>query len=1068
MALVPVRTESSFLESEMDGSVESLGRLLDAQKKIFHSQIDQLKRLVVNQCKLTGVNPLSQEMAAGALSIKIAGKKPRDLLNPKAVKYMQSIFAIKDTIGKKETREISALCGVTVTQVRDFFSGQRSKVRKLVSLVREKAAKSDAANERCSTNPEETLLYHIDAPSSAVDVKNVGDLAEVPDSNGNLLAIQYYQNVPVSSIDSKPIQVVVPSSSSQEESIPGIYEDDKKFLENIFNLMRKEGTFAGQVKLMEWILQIHNSAVLVWFLTKGSITILATWLSQAAIEEQTTLLNVILKVLCHLPLHKALPAQMSSILQTVNKLRFYRTPDISNRAKVLLSRWSKMLVRNQAVKYPSILNSSNGVQKDIIRKQRISEILSEEFWRSKIGITDEILALKESSGNDSKSDPKQALKLLTASCNRSNRKQGQSALSIKIKERRKVRLVEQIDQKAAGRIAQVVKASPSNLSRPISADDIQKAKMRAMFMQHKYGKADASSSEIKIIVEDSKGLPAPQSKKILPPPRIMQLEQINREEKMLADVLRGDSEAPIDTISAGALQEESLEKLKRSQFQWQTPPEMKINSSWRVGEAESSKEVDVQAQRIRREKETFYSSKFDIPPDPKEPWDIEMDFDDSLTPEIPIDQPPDSDAVEDPLDPSGDDQTIPDDMPAAMVALPPMTAYGNAAEPDFELLAVLLKNPELVFALTSGQGKNLSSDERVALLDMIKHSSVSPGASLTGISSSTSQDKPKDPVPMSLPSPTPPSDVERAAGWRSAFPTVSKAQLPQSQFSCAVRHSAPTLTPTPLPTLMVLPAQAELQSAIVRTSHVLITANTVPQTVAFTSLTSQRPCPLLSQHILPSSYAEPQRLNTECSLPSKRNALSCPASAVPSPTPASFHQDTYCRNSLPTSTVSSLPSLPPPQRRSQSLMISDPSVAMIPPNPTSLSRGDASAEWSEWRDMMPESSTRRQNAKEFTLQGSPRFNASIRDIYHTHQGRSTGRVEIVGRSRDLETWSPERPPLRSSESRHGHGRSHAESRREQGWNQRHELSRQRSSEHHDQNRSSNGSRGRWRDRDRRR
>lgn len=44
--------------------------------------------------------------------------------------------------------------------------------------------------------------------------------------------------------------------------------------------------------------------------------------------------------------------------------------DISNRARVLLSRWSKMLVRNQAVKYHSILNSSNGVQKDIIRKQR--------------------------------------------------------------------------------------------------------------------------------------------------------------------------------------------------------------------------------------------------------------------------------------------------------------------------------------------------------------------------------------------------------------------------------------------------------------------------------------------------------------------------------------------------------------------------------------------------------------------------------------------------------------------------------------------------------------------------
>ena len=51
------------------------------------------------------------------LAITCAGKRPRDLLNPKAVKCMQSLFALKDTIGKKETREISLLCGVTVTQV---------------------------------------------------------------------------------------------------------------------------------------------------------------------------------------------------------------------------------------------------------------------------------------------------------------------------------------------------------------------------------------------------------------------------------------------------------------------------------------------------------------------------------------------------------------------------------------------------------------------------------------------------------------------------------------------------------------------------------------------------------------------------------------------------------------------------------------------------------------------------------------------------------------------------------------------------------------------------------------
>ncbi|XP_058107445.1 uncharacterized protein LOC131251019 [Magnolia sinica] len=59
--------------------------------------------------------------------------------------------------------------------------------------------------------------------------------------------------------------------------------------------MRKEETFSGQVKLMEWVLQIHNSVVLHWFLTKGGMMILATWLSKAALEEQTTIILIIFK-----------------------------------------------------------------------------------------------------------------------------------------------------------------------------------------------------------------------------------------------------------------------------------------------------------------------------------------------------------------------------------------------------------------------------------------------------------------------------------------------------------------------------------------------------------------------------------------------------------------------------------------------------------------------------------------------------------------------------------------------------------------------------------------------------
>lgn len=51
------------------------------------------------------------------LTFAFTGKRPRDLLNPKAVKYMQLVFSMKDAISKRETREISAQFGVTVTQV---------------------------------------------------------------------------------------------------------------------------------------------------------------------------------------------------------------------------------------------------------------------------------------------------------------------------------------------------------------------------------------------------------------------------------------------------------------------------------------------------------------------------------------------------------------------------------------------------------------------------------------------------------------------------------------------------------------------------------------------------------------------------------------------------------------------------------------------------------------------------------------------------------------------------------------------------------------------------------------
>ncbi|KAJ6797973.1 homeobox protein LUMINIDEPENDENS [Iris pallida] len=737
MALVPVvvaPADGALVELEDIGSsVESLARVVESQKSLFHSQIDQLQKLVVAQCKLTGVNPLSQEMAAGALSIKI-GKRPRDMLNPKAIKYMQSIFSIKDTIGKKETREISALCGITVTQVRDYISSQRSRVRKLVNLSRDKATRlevSPAISHGCPLSPDQPLFVSKEESNNTVDNRTIEECTQVLETSGNLtvacaqvsedsgsattvctqfptysgnttipcrqvimdsgntipvftqvpgnmgIVIPYYTQVPVYvtpqySADAATVctqnPVVVsavqggqqnpiktdlntveggPSSSQKEETIPGVDSDDKRFLENIFNLMRKDQTFSGQVKLMEWILQIHNTAVLSWFSTKGGITILATWLSQAALEEQTTVLLVLFKVLCHLPLHKALPAQMSAILQTVNRLRFYRTSDISNRAKILLSRWSKMFVRSQALRNPSSRNLSKNAQ-ELIRKDRISEILGDESWQSKMDLPEEILALAGSTDGSRKQEPKQAMKLLEFS-DGPTKKHGWNVSSTKIKERRKVRLVENPDHKMAGRGLSVARAVPSNQSRPMSADDIQKAKMRAMYMQDKYGKTETPPGENNQQKAEPKPTSSSQANSVLPANRVLpQLPQIGTTEvqrptKSLPHMM----ETPVNPKPNATSQEQLLEKLKKDRFRWQTPPEVRINPSWRVGAGENSKEVEIQTQRNGREKETLYSDPRDIPPNPKEPWDIDMDFDDSLTMEIPLEQetdlePPDA------------------------------------------------------------------------------------------------------------------------------------------------------------------------------------------------------------------------------------------------------------------------------------------------------------------------------------------------------------------------------------------------------------------------------------------
>lgn len=107
-------------------------------------------------------------------------------------------------------------------------------MRKLVRLSREKARKSSASDEPCGGIP---LSSDASLPVDPVPLDSVA-----------------------------PTNVEGPSCSTQDEALSGVEESDKDFIDNIFILMRQEETFSGQVKLMDWILEIQNPSVLQWYL----------------------------------------------------------------------------------------------------------------------------------------------------------------------------------------------------------------------------------------------------------------------------------------------------------------------------------------------------------------------------------------------------------------------------------------------------------------------------------------------------------------------------------------------------------------------------------------------------------------------------------------------------------------------------------------------------------------------------------------------------------------------------------------------------------------------------------
>lgn len=67
MELVPVNPAAGALVEVGSGAdAGSIPAMVAAQQELLHEQVDQLQRLVVAQCRLTGVNPLAQEMVSNS------------------------------------------------------------------------------------------------------------------------------------------------------------------------------------------------------------------------------------------------------------------------------------------------------------------------------------------------------------------------------------------------------------------------------------------------------------------------------------------------------------------------------------------------------------------------------------------------------------------------------------------------------------------------------------------------------------------------------------------------------------------------------------------------------------------------------------------------------------------------------------------------------------------------------------------------------------------------------------------------------------------------------------------
>lgn len=118
-------------------------------------------------------------------------------------------------------------------------------------------------NGSITINSDSIVTKHI--PLNSFSNNAPKECTEIQVINDSCMAVEETQlTFPAQNVNKKMSEGNA-SCSLQDETIVDADMEDKRFMDNIFSLLRKEETFEGQVKLIEWVLQISNPSVLCWY-----------------------------------------------------------------------------------------------------------------------------------------------------------------------------------------------------------------------------------------------------------------------------------------------------------------------------------------------------------------------------------------------------------------------------------------------------------------------------------------------------------------------------------------------------------------------------------------------------------------------------------------------------------------------------------------------------------------------------------------------------------------------------------------------------------------------------------